>query len=177
MKHHYVQYHNEDEMGPLEEGGPEGTDDNYQVVSRKAPQDARGSIVWLIAGAGHPRRYCVSYVFEVSDVRPCDPGDDDQFSFKYRGERGFTFEPALELEGEWFDDFVEHQANFSFGLNTINPFHVQELLRRTRESDPFIASLWDDFEESRTIRRRQRGTGEFKATFHPVEPRDPKKKR
>lgn len=177
MKHHYLQYHDEDEMGPREEGGPEGTDDSYQVVSRKAPQDARGSIVWLIAGTGHPRRYSLSYVFEVSNVQPCDRGDDDRLSFKYRGGCGFTFQPALELEGEWFNDFVEHQASFSFGLNTIHPYHVQELLLRTRESDPFVAALWDDFAESRTIRRRQRGTGEFGATFHPFDGRGPKKKR
>lgn len=177
MKHHYVQYHNEDEMGPLEEGGPEGTDDSYQVVSRKAPHDALGSIVWLIAGSGRPRRYSLCYVFEVSDVRPCAPGDDDRFSFEYRGKRGFTFEPVLTLEGAWFDDFVEHQASFSFGLNTIHPYHVQELLRRTKDLDPFFAALWDDFAESRTIRRRQRGTGEFGATFHPIEGRDPPRKR
>lgn len=172
MKRHYIQYHNEDEMGPLDEAASDGTDDCYQVVSRKAPQDAMGSIVWLIAGFGRPRQYDLSYVFEVSEVRPCEAGDDDRFSFEYRGANGFTFEPPVSLEGDWFDDFVAHQANFSFGLNPIHPYHVQEMLRLTKDLNPFVERLWNDFVESRTIRRRQRGTGEFAGTFHPLAGRE-----
>lgn len=172
MRNHLVQYHNADEIGPLKIAA-RGCNPKFEVVSRKSSRNAQGSVVWLIVGKGSPRKYSLAFVFEVGSAGQLEAAEDDGF-FQYycRGTVGFTFRPAVALDGlDWFDDLLAHQSSFSFGLNPLHPYHVQRLLSLTRAYDAFIEGLWADYVEARTIRSLNPLTNRLEDTFQPLEGR------
>lgn len=172
MRNHLIQYHNVAEMGPLK-SATRGRDPEFQVVSRKSSRNVLGSVIWLIVGKGSPRKYSLAFVFEVGSAGQIEAAEDNDF-FQYycRGTVGFAFRPPVALNDlDWFDDLLAHQSSFSFGLNPLDPYHVQSLLSLTRSYDAFIEALWADYVEARTIRSLNRQTNRLEGTFRPLEGR------
>jgi hypothetical protein len=110
----FVQYHNPDRTGPLNQRSA-----SLYVLTNKPVSRLPGNRVWLISGHGRPRQYALCCVFRVDRV-----GDSDRRDFRYYlgGEAGHAFRPPLPLDHlGWFGAFLRRQANFSLGLRELSP--------------------------------------------------------
>ena len=123
---HFVQYHNTEKMGHRCDTGT----DTLHVLTNKVVGDVRGDTVWLIAGDGKPRRYCLCEVFTVAEV---GPSEDRRFTSEVTGTKGQQFRPPVPIgEEAWFSDFRISQQNFRLGFNEIASRFVPEFERLAR---------------------------------------------
>jgi Domain of unknown function (DUF3883) len=132
---HFVQYHNTEKMGgspgPRKEEGP------FSIVTRKSLKDLAGSRIWLIAGVDQPRKYSLWNCFEVDTVQRIHDKEYKRFKYSVSGRNGASFRPPIPLnEYPWFKVFRKAQANFSLGLNKIDPETVKRLVELATTAYP-----------------------------------------
>src|SRR5213080_1431177 len=94
----YIVCHNPDQRG-----FPANQSDLSILTNKAAPRDVCGSTIWLITGAGKPRRFFLALKFVADEVRS---GEDEGFRTRISGEHGRRFDPMVRLDGEpWFAEF------------------------------------------------------------------------
>jgi hypothetical protein len=111
---HFVQYHNPDKVGR----GVETTTSLYVYTNKYLPAlPIEGSVVWLVAGEGRPRRYFLAYWFVAETV---EAADHPAFLHRIAGRVGGFLRPKARLDLlPWFPEFRRAQGNFAFGLNPL----------------------------------------------------------
>jgi hypothetical protein len=109
---HFVVYHNPERMGYSADEVTE-----LCFVTNKGVRNLIGDRVWLIQGAGKPRRYVLRGTFIVAST---GPDNDDGFRHVVHGEQGKLFKPQIPIGAlPWFERFKKSQGNFAFGLQRI----------------------------------------------------------
>ena len=131
LMNHYIQYHNPDRWPSAKYA--KTLQHELVVGTNKRVRDLLGSTVWLIRGEARPRSYFLCKRFVVDEVVVL--GDDEAFRFLVRGSQGVIIEPPILLNNlPWFVPFLRSQSNFSFGLNRIAPFFLEELLQLCKDA-------------------------------------------
>ena len=106
---HFVQYHNEEIMGPAERVG-------FGILTKKTSLQ-KGDTVWLIVGRGKPRQYLLWEMFVVDKILPLS---SKRFKFSVTGIDGLQIKPAIAIGNlPWFQDLLKMTGNFRFGLQRI----------------------------------------------------------
>ena len=120
---HYIQYHNGDKEGFKYLFSDEG---RFSIYTRLAHvKNAKGT-VFLIVGAGKPRRYFLWETFEIARVSPHSDG-----TYEAEGP-GWRLCPPQQLEGADFDAFRNSCANF-VGFRRIDDLPYSASLKKLAE--------------------------------------------
>jgi len=118
----YVQYHNSEKVdfSCLELEYKKG----FRVSTSKSVPHLIGNRVWLIGGLGkNPREYYLCNYFIVDKVGPTK--HRSLFKYAVEGQTGVAFQPPIPLNNVgWFDDFLQRQQNFHWGLRKLDKTDV-----------------------------------------------------
>jgi hypothetical protein len=130
---HFIQYHNPDKAGHVHDDAG----DELSIFTNKPfglLTGLLGNTIWLIGGAGRPRRYALLSTFLVDEI---GESDDAVFRWYASGTEGRRFQPPVPIERDpWFVGFLHRQANFSLGLRELQEPDVARLrLLATRSGD------------------------------------------
>lgn len=88
------------------------------VTNKRVTPDSLGDRVWLLTGAGQPRRFFLRGVFTVSRI---ESAEDEGYRTRVWGSDARFFSPMIELTGRaWFRDLQRSQGNFAFGYQVIS---------------------------------------------------------
>lgn len=119
----FVVYNNPDTVGELYKKEPLSV-----FTNKRVSQDVIGSRVWLIAGAGKPRRYYLRCWFFVDNV---SSGSEHGFATRVSGVDGEVLDPMIEIpRDEWFLEFKKDQGQFAFGFSSIKDTKTVRYLER-----------------------------------------------
>ncbi len=123
---HYIQYFNCEKMGRFPNGAEAlRTEQMGTFTKLAAVKDGAGSTVFLIVGAGKPKRYYLWESFTIADVR------HDGEQYVVTGPGRMLLPPPL-LQGKAFDAFKATCANF-VGFRAIDGLPYLATLKKLAE--------------------------------------------